>query len=209
MRRDASQIPGFRVFLQPIQNINFGARQTRTQFLYTLQGLNLDELYEWSQRLEQRLLRLPQLQDVNTDLQLDSPVVQVNVNRDRATALGVSIDQVRQALFNLQQSFRRSPGLVADGRDMGSVIFTDAALKIFLTATVEIRADRRYKQPIASKYPTTYDKVLLDLQARDYRDSQRRASPLIQTPDALLLDTTQLSIQQAVNFVLNAFKKVA
>ena len=55
MRRDASQIPGFRVFLQPIQNINFGARQTRTQFLYTLQGLNLDELYEWSQRLEQRL----------------------------------------------------------------------------------------------------------------------------------------------------------
>lgn len=117
--------------------------------------------------------------------------------------------QVRQALFNLQQSFRKSPGLVADGRDMGSVIFTDAKLKIFLTATVEIRADRRYKQPIASKYPTTYDKVLLDLQARDYRDSQRRASPLIQTPDAILLDTTQRSIQQAVDFVLNAYKNVA
>ena len=117
--------------------------------------------------------------------------------------------QVRQALFNLQQSFRKSPGLVADGRDMGSVIFTDAKLKIFLTATVETRADRRYKQPIASKYPTTYDKVLLDLQARDYRDSQRRASPLIQTPDAILLDTTQRSIQQAVDFVLNAYKNVA
>ena len=100
LRRQASQIPGFRVFLQPIQNINFGARQTRTQFLYTLQGLNLDELYEWAQRMEQRLVALPQLQDVNTDLQLDSPVVQVNVNRDRATALGVSIDQVRQALFS-------------------------------------------------------------------------------------------------------------
>lgn len=148
----------------------------------------------------------------NTEIYLNDHVITAAVRSDDISrgASEVAIHlQVRQALFNLQQSFRRSPGLVADGRDMGSVIFTDAALKIFLTATVEIRADRRYKQPIASKYPTTYDKVLLDLQARDYRDSQRRASPLIQTPDALLLDTTQLSIQQAVNFVLNAFKKVA
>jgi HAE1 family hydrophobic/amphiphilic exporter-1 len=100
LRRTANATPGLRVFLTPIQNISFGARQTRTQYVYTLQGLRLEELYEWAPRLEQRLQRLPQLQDVNTDLQLDSPVVQVNVDRDRATALGVSVEQVRQALFS-------------------------------------------------------------------------------------------------------------
>ncbi len=100
LRRTASQIPGLRVFISPIQNLNFGSRQTRTLYLYTLQGLRLDELYDWSQRMEQRLLALPQLQDVNTDLQIDAPVVQVVVDRDRASAMGVSVDQVRQALFS-------------------------------------------------------------------------------------------------------------
>ncbi|HYZ30753.1 MAG TPA: efflux RND transporter permease subunit [Crenalkalicoccus sp.] len=100
LRQDAAQLPGLRVFVQPIQNINFGARQTRTLYLYTLQGLRLDELYAWAPRMEEKLAKLPQLQDVNTDLQLDSPVVQVNVDRDRATSLGVSVDQVRQALFS-------------------------------------------------------------------------------------------------------------
>ncbi|MCB4820861.1 efflux RND transporter permease subunit [Roseicella aerolata] len=100
LRRQAAQFPGLRVFLSPTQNINFGARITRTQYLYTLQGLRLEELYDWAQRMEDRLLHLPQLQDVNTDMQLDAPVVQVQVNRDRATALGVSVEQVRQALFS-------------------------------------------------------------------------------------------------------------
>ncbi|MDB5382185.1 MAG: AcrB/AcrD/AcrF family protein [Rhodospirillales bacterium] len=100
LRRETSQVPGMRVFIQPVQNLNFGARQSRTLYLYTLQGLRLDELYDWAPRLEAALSRLPQLQDVNTDLQVDSPVVLVNVDRDRATALGVSIDQVRQALYS-------------------------------------------------------------------------------------------------------------
>jgi HAE1 family hydrophobic/amphiphilic exporter-1 len=100
LRRETSQIPGLRVFVQPIQNLNFGSRQTRTLYLYSLQGLRLDELYDWAQRMEQQLLKIPLLQDVNTDLQIDSPVVQVNVNRDRATSLGVSVDAVRQALFS-------------------------------------------------------------------------------------------------------------
>ena len=100
LRRDASRIPGLRVFINPIQNLNFGSRITRTLYLYTLQGLRLDELYDWAQRLEKKLLELPQLQDVNTDLQIDAPVVQVNVDRDRATSLGVSVDNVRQALFS-------------------------------------------------------------------------------------------------------------
>jgi cytidylate kinase len=115
--------------------------------------------------------------------------------------------QVRSALFALQQSFRKAPGLVADGRDMGSAVFTDAILKIFLTATVEIRADRRYKQPIGKNIPANYAQILLDLQQRDYRDSQRRASPLTQTADAVLLDTSYRSINEAVEFVLTEYKK--
>ena len=116
--------------------------------------------------------------------------------------------QVRNALFDLQQSFRKAPGLMADGRDMGSVVFKDAVLKIFLTANVEIRAERRYKQPIGKNMPANYAKILQDLQERDTRDSQRRASPLIQTPDAILLDTSYRSINDAVEFVLSAYKNI-
>ncbi len=116
--------------------------------------------------------------------------------------------QVRGALFELQQSFRKMPGLVADGRDMGSVVFKDAALKIFLTANVEVRAERRYKQPIGKNIPANYAQILQDLQQRDYRDSQRRASPLIQTPDAVFLDTSYRSINEAVEFVLTEYKKI-
>jgi cytidylate kinase len=109
--------------------------------------------------------------------------------------------QVRHALFDLQQSFRKLPG-----RDMGSVVFPDATLKIFLTANVEVRADRRYKQTVPANIPATYAQVLLDLQQRDYRDSQRRASPLVQTPDAVFLDTSHRSINDAVEFVLTAYR---
>ncbi|MES2498990.1 MAG: (d)CMP kinase [Pseudomonadota bacterium] len=111
---------------------------------------------------------------------------------------------VRDALFNLQQSFRQLPGLVADGRDMGSVVFKDAALKIFLTADVKIRAERRHKQLLHKNIMADYEQILQDLQLRDLRDSQRSAAPLIQTSDALLLDTTNCNIEQAVEFVLNA-----
>lgn len=117
--------------------------------------------------------------------------------------------QVRDALFALQQSFRQLPGLVADGRDMASVVFTDAELKIFLTASVEVRAERRYKQLIGKGLAADYAQILRDLQQRDLRDSQRSAAPLIQTPDAVLLDTTHRTIDQAVEFVLAAYKNIS
>ncbi|EHM01033.1 RND transporter, HAE1 family [Acetobacteraceae bacterium AT-5844] len=100
LRRATSGQPGMRVFLNPIQNISFGARQSRTLYQYTLQGLRQDELYSWAQRMEDALRRLPELQDVNTDLQLHAPILSVNVDRDRAASLGVSVDQVRQALYS-------------------------------------------------------------------------------------------------------------
>ncbi len=114
---------------------------------------------------------------------------------------------VRHALLDLQKQFRQLPGLVGDGRDMASVVFPDAILKIFLTADVEIRAQRRYQQLRNRGLAADYETILQDLQARDLRDSQRSAAPLKQMPDALLLDTSNRTIQQAVDFVLNAYKK--
>ncbi len=113
---------------------------------------------------------------------------------------------VRNALFSLQQNFRKMPGLVADGRDMGSVVFKDAQLKIFLTASIETRAKRRFKQLMDKGISANFDQILADLQQRDYRDTQRNTAPLIQTHDALLLDTTHRDIDEAVGFVLAAYQ---
>ncbi len=116
--------------------------------------------------------------------------------------------QVRSALLALQHSFRQSPGLVADGRDMASVVFPDAKLKIFLTANVEERTNRRYKQLLGQGLDAEYEKILSDLKARDERDRSRSSAPLIQTEDAVFLDTDNRNIQEAVAFVLSEYKKV-
>ncbi len=114
--------------------------------------------------------------------------------------------EVRNALLTLQHSFRQAPGLVADGRDIASVIFTDAQLKIFLTANVEERANRRYKQLLQQNIAVDYDSILQDLQERDARDKTRASAPLIQTKEAILLDTNQRNIAEAVDFVLKEYR---
>lgn len=115
---------------------------------------------------------------------------------------------VRLALIDFQRSFRRQPGLVADGRDMGSVIFPDAQLKIFLTASAEERARRRYKQLIDKGMCVTLDAVLHDIQQRDARDSGRAVAPLQKRDDASLLDTTALGISESIAEVLSRYKKI-
>jgi cytidylate kinase len=111
---------------------------------------------------------------------------------------------VRLALVDLQHSFRKAPGLVADGRDMATVIFPDAKTKIFLTASAEVRAERRYKQLLNKGLTADYKAILKDLQDRDARDIQRSVAPLQQAHDASLLETSQLNIEQAVIEVLQA-----
>ena len=111
---------------------------------------------------------------------------------------------VRQALLDLQHSFRQAPGLVADGRDMATVVFPDAATKIFLTASAEVRAERRYKQLMAKGIHANLADILHDLRQRDARDQQRSVAPLQQAQDARLLETSSLSIDQAVAEVLQA-----
>lgn len=110
---------------------------------------------------------------------------------------------VRSALHALQQSFRRLPGLVADGRDMGTVIFPDAALKVFLTATAEQRAERRHKQLISKGIAANIDDLLEDLRVRDLRDSSRTHAPLKPAEDALKLDNSELGIEQSVQVVMS------
>lgn len=113
-----------------------------------------------------------------------------------------ALPAVREALLFRQRLFRRPPGLVGDGRDMGSVVFPDAGTKVFLTASAEVRAERRYKQLIGKGIAATMAPILQDLRERDERDSKRSVAPLRQTADAELLDTSTLSIDEAVARVL-------
>ena len=109
---------------------------------------------------------------------------------------------VRQALLELQKAFRGLPGLVADGRDMGTVVFPDAALKVFLTATVAQRAERRHKQLISKGFSVTLEEICADLEARDLRDTSRKVAPLAPAADARKLDNSALSIDESVDTVL-------
>jgi len=140
-----------------------------------------------------------------TDIRLDGQLVGDAIRTEEVSA-GASkvaaLPAVREALLFRQRAFNTAPGLVGDGRDMGSVIFPQAVLKVFLTASPEVRAGRRYKQLIEKGLSANLPDLLLDLKQRDERDSQRSVAPLRQEPDARLLDTTALTIEQAVSQVL-------
>lgn len=129
----------------------------------------------------------------------------------RSEDVGVAASQiaalpsVRQALLARQRALREAPGLVADGRDMGSVVFPDAVLKIYLTASAEERARRRHKQLIEKGMGANIHTLLQDIKARDARDSARALAPLKKQDDASLLDTTSLTIEAAVEEVLARF----
>ena len=109
---------------------------------------------------------------------------------------------VRQALLKRQRTFRRDPGLVADGRDMGTVVFPDAALKVFLTASPQIRAQRRYKQLIDKGFDANLHALSRDLEERDARDTQRAVAPLAPAPDAQVLDSSALSIDAVADRIV-------
>ncbi|HVB84147.1 MAG TPA: (d)CMP kinase [Rhodanobacteraceae bacterium] len=113
-----------------------------------------------------------------------------------------AIPGVRTALLDLQRGFRRTPGLVADGRDMGTVIFVDAATKVFLTASAAERARRRYKQLKAKGLDVTLAALLHEIEARDARDASRAVAPLRPAPDAVVIDTTGIPAQAVADRVL-------
>ena len=147
----------------------------------------------------------------NEAIYLDEKIVTDDI---RTEECGISASQlaaypqIREALTERQREFRQPPGLVTDGRDMGSVIFPNAILKIFLTASAEIRAQRRYKQLIENGMNANIVNLLQDIQKRDERDSNRNIAPLQQGADAKLLDTTSLTISQAQDAVLSWYNEI-
>ena len=140
-------------------------------------------------------------------------LAQENVsNAIRAEAVGEAASQVaaipavRTALLERQRAYARAPGLVADGRDMGTVVFPTAVAKVFLTASADTRAERRYKQLIEKGMSASLPALVADMQARDARDSERAVAPLQPATDALLLDTTEIGVEAAVQAVLNHYR---
>jgi CMP/dCMP kinase len=125
---------------------------------------------------------------------------------DRASRVA-ALPSVRTALIGLQRSFRRPPGLVADGRDMGTVIFPDAELKVFLTAAAEERAMRRYKQLKEKGFDVNLRGLSEEVAARDRRDAERAVAPLRPAPDAMVIDSTAMAIDEVVTAVLEELRR--
>jgi len=117
------------------------------------------------------------------------------------------IPEVRKRLLKRQRAFRRPPGLVADGRDMGTVVFPDATLKVFLTASPEVRAERRYKQLIDKGIPANLRSLSRDLAERDARDRSRTVAPLVPAPDSQVLDSSALSIDAVAELIVRWYRE--
>ena len=143
------------------------------------------------------------LEDQDVTLELASEVC-----GSRASEVA-KLPQVRSALLERQREFRRPPGLVADGRDMGSVVFPDAALKVFLTASAAVRAERRYKQLKQKGIHATVATLFRELEARDARDAARAVSPLVPAPDAVQVDSSDLTIDEVVSRILGWWRERA
>lgn len=127
----------------------------------------------------------------------------------RRASMIARLPRVRAALLERQRAFRKAPGLVADGRDMGTVVFPDSALKVFLIASVAARAERRYKQLKENGFDANLAALSRDLEARDAQDANRSVAPLKPAPDAKELDSTDLSIEEVVARILGWWRELA
>jgi 3-phosphoshikimate 1-carboxyvinyltransferase len=182
--------------------LDSGALYRITAFAAVRAGLELDVAHEHSigkiaETLPVRFLGSQVLlgeEDITEAIRTE----EAGMNASRVSALPAA----RSALVALQRSFRRLPGLVADGRDMGTVIFPDARMKVYLTASAAQRAQRRHKQLISKGISTTIGSLRKDLEARDARDSSRAVAPLKPAEDALLLDNSSQSVEESVGQVL-------
>ena len=184
--------------------LDSGALYRATAWAAMQQGISGDE--------EQALARLAESLDLHFSgdrIRLAGDDITDALRREDVGALASKVaawPQVRDALRALQLSFRRLPGLVADGRDMGTVVFPTAALKVFLTASAATRAERRHKQLISKGIPANIDSLRADLEARDVRDQSRSVAPLKPADDAVRLDNSALSIETSVDSVLEAWQ---
>ncbi len=118
-----------------------------------------------------------------------------------------AIPRVREFLFDLQRNIAKNNNCLMDGRDIGTVVLPDAQIKLFLTASAEARADRRYKELIEKGQTVDYDVILQEIKDRDYQDSHREIAPLKQADDAILVDSTEMNLQETIDYMLNLIKE--
>ena len=167
---------------------------------------NINELRDFTLNMEVYFSRL-----FEGSLELNGEEISALIREEASGELASQvaiIPEIREALYERQLAFRQMPGLVADGRDMGTVVFPDAVQKFFLTASLEERAQRRYKQLINKGLSVNLRDLLQDIEARDARDSKRKVSPLVPAEDSLLIDTTNLSIDQVFEKVFSTTQQV-
>jgi cytidylate kinase len=167
---------------------------------------NINELRDYTLNMEVYFSRL-----FEGSLELNGEEISALIREEASGELASQvaiIPEIREALYERQLAFRQMPGLVADGRDMGTVVFPDAVQKFFLTASLEERAQRRYKQLINKGLSVNLRDLLQDIEARDARDSKRKVSPLVPAEDSLLIDTTNLSIDQVFEKVFSTTQQV-
>lgn len=181
--------------------------------LYRLVALKAMQLHVDSTNYDQLTTIATHLDIIFQDqeIYLDGKAVTHEIRTEQCGILASQIaayPQVREALTERQRRFCQPPGLVADGRDMGSTIFPNARLKVFLTASAEIRAQRRHKQLMEKGIDANIALLLQDIKARDERDSNRSIAPLKQGIDAKLLDTSSLTISEAQNTILSWYNKI-
>ena len=160
----------------------------------------IDELCNFSRQMDVAFSTLFE-GSITLNGQEISNLVRLEASGAKASVVA-AIPALRTALMTRQHAFRRAPGLVADGRDMGTVVFPDAPLKFFLTASAEVRAERRYKQLINKGVDVNLRALLLDIQARDERDSNRPVAPLVPAEDAILIDTSRMGADAVFALVL-------
>jgi cytidylate kinase len=179
---------------------HFGFAHLDTGLLYRGVGLKALKLGDYSKETATQLARELTPDDLLSDDLRTAEVAQA------ASKVAV-ISEVRAALLEFQKTFAKQPcGAVLDGRDIGTVICPDANVKLFVTASAEVRAKRRYKELSAKDENVTYEQVLADVKARDARDAGRDVAPMVAASDALLIDTSTMSIDEAVQAAIDAIE---
>jgi cytidylate kinase len=148
------------------------------------------------------------IHDIKIDLRnLDPQIRSIEVSNN--VSLVAAIPFVREEMVERQRLMGKDKGVVMDGRDIGTTVFPDAELKVFVTASAEVRAKRRYDELQAKGMPADYEDILKNVQERDYIDSHREVSPLRQAPDAILLDNSQMTIPEQKEWLMAQFRKAA
>lgn len=148
------------------------------------------------------------ISEIKIDLRnLDPQIRSIEVSNN--VSLVAAIPFVREEMVERQRLMGKDKGVVMDGRDIGTTVFPDAELKVFVTASAEVRAKRRYDELLAKGMPADYEDILKNVQERDYIDSHREVSPLRQAPDAILLDNSQMTIPEQKEWLMTQFRKAA